>query len=898
MTADTLVLPTTTAPATTVPRERGWFQPARRRHRLRARRASRSRSPPSSSPSPASAWASGCSSSWVGVAVLAATLLAARGFATLERAWLPAVLRRPLPRPAYLPPEGSRIRQLLTPLRDPQTWLDALHAVVRFPLAIFSFVVTVTFWSVALGGLTYGAWDWALPDASTDPDNQDLLELLGLESTAGPADPAVHRHRPRLRRPRCRSSSAGSPCCRPPSGRAMLTSRAATQAELGRLTEGRNAAVAAEAVALRRLERDIHDGPQQRLVRLAMDLARAQRQLERDPGAARATLGEAAGLARETLEELRALSRGIAPPVLADRGLAAALAALAARSAVPVDLDVDLPAERLAPVTENTAYFVVSEALANVAKHSDATTCRVERPVHRRPAAGRRGGRRQRRRGARPGARAGRAHRPAARRRRRADRGQPPRRPDAAHGGAAVRVILAEDSVLLREGLVRLLEEAGTEVVAAVGDGPSLVRAVREHRPDVAVVDVRMPPTHTDEGLRAAVEARQAVPGTAVLVLSQYVEVAYADELLADGAGGVGYLLKDRVADVDTFLTALEDVVGGGTVLDPQVVAQLFARRRADDPVRRLTPREREVLGLIAEGHSNTAIAPHPRRHPRRGGEAHPAHLREARPRPGRRPAPPGDGDAGLPARLNSLAGCRRRPVDICPWPTIPLPTCARRPPRSGRPSSRPWSAAFGETPTGRYLDTPPPVAEMDRSLGLWDGDRVVATAGIYSRDAHRAGRRRAVRRDHLGDRRAHPPAPRRPDVDHAAPARRDPRAGPRAGGRAVGVGVLHLRPLRLRAGDPARRADRPVRAARLRPDVDLGAGPRGRRPAGDVQARGGGRATTRCAAPCRATSRATTAGGTAGSGTSPTTATAPRPAATCCTPSPTAPSPGTRPTG
>ena len=172
-----------------------------------------------------------------------------------------------------------------------------------------------------------------------------------------------------------------------------------------------------------------------------------------------------------------------------------------------------------------------------------------------------------------------------------------------------MRVILAEDSVLLREGLVRLLEEAGTEVVAAVGDGPSLVRAVREHRPDVAVVDVRMPPSHTDEGLRAAVEARQQVPGTAVLVLSQYVEVAYADELLADGAGGVGYLLKDRVADVDTFLEALQDVVGGGTVLDPQVVAQLFARRRADDPVRRLTPREREVLGLIAEGHSNAAIA-------------------------------------------------------------------------------------------------------------------------------------------------------------------------------------------------------------------------------------------------------------------------------------------------
>ena len=172
-----------------------------------------------------------------------------------------------------------------------------------------------------------------------------------------------------------------------------------------------------------------------------------------------------------------------------------------------------------------------------------------------------------------------------------------------------MRVVIADDSVLLREGLVRLVEEEGSEVVAAVGDGPSLVRAVAEHRPDVAVVDVRMPPTHTDEGLRAAVEARSAVPGTAVLVLSQYVEVAYADELLADGRGGVGYLLKDRVTDLDAFLAALTGVAAGGTVLDPQVVAQLFARRRADDPVRRLTPREREVLGLVAEGHSNAAIA-------------------------------------------------------------------------------------------------------------------------------------------------------------------------------------------------------------------------------------------------------------------------------------------------
>ena len=169
--------------------------------------------------------------------------------------------------------------------------------------------------------------------------------------------------------------------------------------------------------------------------------------------------------------------------------------------------------------------------------------------------------------------------------------------------------MIADDAVLLREGLVRLLTEQGHDVVAAVGDGPTLVEAVEKHRPDVSIVDVRMPPTHTDEGLRAAVEARQRVPRTPVLVLSQYVEVSYADDLLADRAGAVGYLLKDRVAAITEFLDALARVAGGGTVLDPEVVAQLLVRRRRDDPLRELTAREREVLGLMAEGMSNTAIA-------------------------------------------------------------------------------------------------------------------------------------------------------------------------------------------------------------------------------------------------------------------------------------------------
>ena len=172
-----------------------------------------------------------------------------------------------------------------------------------------------------------------------------------------------------------------------------------------------------------------------------------------------------------------------------------------------------------------------------------------------------------------------------------------------------LRVAIAEDSVLLREGLVRLIEDGVGTVVAAVGDGPALVEAVVQHRPDVSVVDVRMPPTQRDEGLRAAIEARRRVPRSPMLVLSQYVEAQYASELLADGAGGVGYLLKDRVADVREFNDALRRVAAGGTALDPEVVSQLMVQRRRDDRLSELTPREREVLGAMAEGRTNAGIA-------------------------------------------------------------------------------------------------------------------------------------------------------------------------------------------------------------------------------------------------------------------------------------------------
>ncbi|MFL6129166.1 MAG: response regulator [Mycobacteriales bacterium] len=172
-----------------------------------------------------------------------------------------------------------------------------------------------------------------------------------------------------------------------------------------------------------------------------------------------------------------------------------------------------------------------------------------------------------------------------------------------------MRVVIAEDAAMMREGLIGLLHDRGHEVCAAVADGDALLAAVAEHHPDVAVVDVRMPPTHTDEGLRAALDLRRDHPGTGVLVFSQYIETRYAARLLAGDAAGVGYLLKDRVADVAEFADALTRVARGGTALDPEVVSQLLRASRHPDTLAALTPREREVLALMAEGRSNAGIA-------------------------------------------------------------------------------------------------------------------------------------------------------------------------------------------------------------------------------------------------------------------------------------------------
>lgn len=211
-----------------------------------------------------------------------------------------------------------------------------------------------------------------------------------------------------------------------------------------------------------------------------------------------------------------------------------------------------------------------------------------------------------------------------------------------------MRVVLAEDLFLLRDGLVRMLEAYDFEILAAVESGPELTRALAELEPDVAVVDVRLPPSHTDEGLQCALAARRARPGLPVLVLSQHVEQLYARELLADGNGGVGYLLKDRVFDAGQFIDAVRRVAAGGTAMDPQVISQLLSRRSQDKPMGGLTPRELEVMELMAQGRSNAAIASQLVVTERGGGQAHVQHLREAGPAGVGRRQPAGARRAGV----------------------------------------------------------------------------------------------------------------------------------------------------------------------------------------------------------------------------------------------------------
>lgn len=310
-----------------------------------------------------------------GVLVLALAAIVARGFARFERARMRTMLGRAAPSPSYLRarPGDGLLRRTVTPLRDPQSWLDLTWSVVGLVTGTLAFAVTAAWWGAVLTGATYWFWQVWLPDGE---DDGGLAELLGLgegavaESLLNAALglvalltlPFVVRFVAWLH-----SSLAWG----------LLCSRAELQQEVRRVETGRSAARRAEAESLRRLERDIHDGPQQRMVRLGMDLGRARRQLDSDPARAAATIEEALAQVGETVEELRSLSRGIAPPLLVDRGLQVALEDLAARSAVPVEADIDVPAG-LPPHVEATTYFVVSEALTNVAKHSGAASARVQ----------------------------------------------------------------------------------------------------------------------------------------------------------------------------------------------------------------------------------------------------------------------------------------------------------------------------------------------------------------------------------------------------------------------------------------------------------------------------------------------------------------------------------------
>ena len=285
-----------------------------------------------------------------------------------------------MPHPYYKRAAGPSFwRRVFTPLSDGQSWLDLLHAMFRFIPSTIAFCFVVTWWAGALGGLTFPLWDWSIPRG---PDNTDLPELIGLGdaySTRVWFYLAVGAFFALTLYPVVRGAALLEALFAQGllSGVNELREQVA-EAEAARDTAQaqKAAAVSAEATALRRLERDIHDGPQQRLVRLAMDLGRAEQQFTTDPEAARATVAEALSQTRETLDELRALSRGIAPPILVDRGLQAALTALAGRCTVPVVLDTP-PLPRLEPAVESTAYFVVAEALTNVAKHSQATEAQV-----------------------------------------------------------------------------------------------------------------------------------------------------------------------------------------------------------------------------------------------------------------------------------------------------------------------------------------------------------------------------------------------------------------------------------------------------------------------------------------------------------------------------------------
>jgi signal transduction histidine kinase len=314
---------------------------------------------------------------WLGLPILAGTLRASRGLASIERRGAEWATGRALPPHHYREARGRGIGRLFSMLADPQSWRDLLHAVIAFPVRLAMFVIAVVWTVGGLGSALSVTWQWAIPRDADDDGGGLYWLLFGQHSL--PGEIAVSTVLGVVMLATSPLVVRGLVATRAGLARGLLTNQtAALRARATQLESSRRAAVQAEAQTLRRLERDIHDGPQQRLVRLNMDLEAVARRLDDNPEKARPLLAEALEQSREALDELRALSRGIAPPILADRGLGPALAAAAARCPVEVSLDVALPkGQRLAATVENTAYFVVTEALTNVAKHAQASLCTV-----------------------------------------------------------------------------------------------------------------------------------------------------------------------------------------------------------------------------------------------------------------------------------------------------------------------------------------------------------------------------------------------------------------------------------------------------------------------------------------------------------------------------------------
>jgi PAS domain S-box-containing protein len=391
---------------------------------------------------------------------------------------------------------------------------------------------------------------------------------------------------------------------------------------LGEVEESRGRIARAAYAARRTIQRDLHDGAQQQFVSVALQLENVRALIEeRSPQASRLVAAAQADL-QEAIEELRRLAQGIHPAELSERGLEAALRTLAKRSAASVNVTVERFG-RLAPEIESAAYFITAEATANAVKHGSAN--RIEVEVTRRRdelrvtvsddgAGGASFGEGSGLQGLRDRAEAIggdltvvspiggptvlTADLPLLRSRHRLDR-----------AAGKLRVVIADDAAMIRQALVELLESSGIEVVAQVGDASALLQEVERHSPDIAIVDIHMPPTQTQEGVHAAIEIRRRFPGVGILLLSSYVESKEVIELFAAATGGVGYLLKDSVANVDQLLDALERISDGGIVLDPNLVVDLVGRTLRPDPLGVLTAREREVVELMAEGRSNAAIA-------------------------------------------------------------------------------------------------------------------------------------------------------------------------------------------------------------------------------------------------------------------------------------------------